>query len=250
MPDVPHPQEGLEEGRQQPDDALRLRRLLRQQLPTFRPDVPRGSSGAASGCGATCAAAASTARRGTRPGMLEKKQNVFDDFIAAAEYLVEREVHVAREARRSWADRTAGCWWARSMTQRPDLFARGAARGRRDGHAALPPVHRRRGVGDRVRLGRRTRTQFLPTRRTRRCTTSGPGTCYPATLITTADHDDRVVPSHSFKFAAALQAAQGCDKPILIRVETQGSHGYRPTDKRIAELADQWAFAARAMGMK
>jgi len=71
-----------------------------------------------------------------------------------------------------------------------------------------------------------------------------PGTCYPATLVTTADHDDRVVPSHSFKFAAALQAAQGCDRPTLIRVETQGSHGYRPTDKLIEEKADQWAFAA------
>jgi prolyl oligopeptidase len=68
------------------------------------------------------------------------------------------------------------------------------------------------------------------------------GTCYPATLVTTADHDDRVVPSHSFKFVAALQAAQGCSRPVLIRVETQGSHGYRPTDKRIAEAADVWAF--------
>jgi prolyl oligopeptidase len=76
------------------------------------------------------------------------------------------------------------------------------------------------------------------------------GACYPATLVTTADHDDRVVPSHSFKFAAALQAAQGCDKPVLIRVEVQGSHGYRPTDKLIAERADQWAFAAHHMGMK
>jgi prolyl oligopeptidase len=73
------------------------------------------------------------------------------------------------------------------------------------------------------------------------------GVCYPATLVTTADHDDRVVPSHSFKFVAALQAAQGCDRPVLIRVETQGSHGYRPTDKRIAELADEWAFTAAQM---
>ena len=73
------------------------------------------------------------------------------------------------------------------------------------------------------------------------------GTWYPAMLITTADHDDRVVPSHSFKFAATLQAAQGCDKPVLIRIETQGSHGYRPTDKRIAELADEWAFALANM---
>ena len=74
-----------------------------------------------------------------------------------------------------------------------------------------------------------------------------PGTCYPATLVVTADHDDRVVPSHSFKFAAALQAAQGCSRPTLIRVETQGSHGYSPTDKRIAELADEWAFALANM---
>jgi prolyl oligopeptidase len=77
-----------------------------------------------------------------------------------------------------------------------------------------------------------------------------PGTCYPATLITTADHDDRVVPSHSFKFAAALQAAQPCDRPVLIRVEVHASHGYRPTDKLIAERADQWAFAAEHLGMK
>ena len=76
-----------------------------------------------------------------------------------------------------------------------------------------------------------------------------PASCYPATLVTTADHDDRVVPSHSFKFTATMQAAQACAKPMLIRVEAQGSHGYRPTDKRIAELADEWAFAAAAMGM-
>ena len=75
------------------------------------------------------------------------------------------------------------------------------------------------------------------------------GTCYPATLVTTADHDDRVVPSHSFKFTAAMQAAQGCPKPVLIRVETQASHGYRPTDKRIAELADLWSFTAANVGM-
>ena len=75
------------------------------------------------------------------------------------------------------------------------------------------------------------------------------GTCYPATLVTTADHDDRVVPSHSFKFTAALQAAQGCERPTLIRVETGGSHGYRPTDKLIAEKADQWSFAAAHMGV-
>jgi prolyl oligopeptidase len=129
------------------------------------------------------------------------------------------------------------------MEQRPDLFA-----------VAMPAV----GVMDMLRYDRFTGgqlwsteygsssnleeftylLQYSPLHNLR------PGTCYPATLITTADHDDRVVPSHSFKFAAALQAAQGCDRPVLIRVETQGSHGYRPTDKLIAEKADQWAFAA------
>jgi prolyl oligopeptidase len=73
------------------------------------------------------------------------------------------------------------------------------------------------------------------------------GACYPATLITTADRDDRVVPSHSFKFAAALQAAQACDKPSLIRIEVAGSHGYRPTDRVIAEYADLWAFTLANM---
>ena len=70
-----------------------------------------------------------------------------------------------------------------------------------------------------------------------------PGTCYPATLITTADRDDRVVPGHSFKFAAALQAAQGCDHPTLIRIETRAGHGAgTPTSKKIDEYADLWAF--------
>ncbi len=75
-----------------------------------------------------------------------------------------------------------------------------------------------------------------------------PGTCYPATLITTADHDDRVVPAHSFKFAAALQAAQGCANPILIRIETRAGHGAgKPTAKLIEEAADRWAFLVRVL---
>jgi prolyl oligopeptidase len=76
------------------------------------------------------------------------------------------------------------------------------------------------------------------------------GTCYPPTIITTADHDDRVVPSHSYKFAAAMQHAQGCDNPILIRVETETSHGYMPTDKRIAQTADIWSFLAYELGVR
>ena len=77
------------------------------------------------------------------------------------------------------------------------------------------------------------------------------GCCYPATLITTADHDDRVVPAHSFKFAATLQAAQGCDKPILIRIETKAGHGAgKPTTKVIDETADRWAFLVKELGIK
>jgi len=77
------------------------------------------------------------------------------------------------------------------------------------------------------------------------------GCCYPPTLITTADHDDRVVPAHSFKFAARLQAAQGCDKPVLIRIETKAGHGAgKPTTKIIQETADRWAFLVKELGVK
>ncbi len=76
------------------------------------------------------------------------------------------------------------------------------------------------------------------------------GTCYPPTLITTADHDDRVVPAHSFKFAAALQAAQACGNPVLIRIETKAGHGAgKPTSKLIEETADAWAFLVKVLGM-
>jgi len=78
-----------------------------------------------------------------------------------------------------------------------------------------------------------------------------PGTTYPATLVTTGDHDDRVVPAHSFKFAAALQAAQGGDAPTLIRIETRAGHGAgKPTAKVIEEAADRWAFLVKVLGME
>jgi prolyl oligopeptidase len=78
-----------------------------------------------------------------------------------------------------------------------------------------------------------------------------PGTRYPATLATTADHDDRVVPGHSFKFIAALQAAQAGDSPVLIRIETKAGHGAgKPTTKLIEEAADRWAFLVRVLGME
>jgi prolyl oligopeptidase len=78
-----------------------------------------------------------------------------------------------------------------------------------------------------------------------------PGTCYPATLVTTADHDDRVVPGHSFKFAATLQPAQGCNRPTLIRIETKAGHGAgTPITKTIEQVADRWAFARYNMGIR
>ncbi len=176
-------------------------------------------------------------------GMRGNKQNVFDDFIAAAEYLVrERWTSPRHLAIRGGSN--GGLLVGAVMEQRPDLFA-----------VAIPQV----GVMDMLRYdqftgGRAWVTEYgsaqdptafewlirySPLHNVR------PGTCYPATLITTADHDDRVVPGHSFKFAAALQAAQACANPALIRIEVQASHGYRPTDKAIAEAADLWAFAHR-----
>jgi prolyl oligopeptidase len=179
-------------------------------------------------------------------GRREKKQTVFDDFIAAAEYLV-REGYTKPERLAIRGGSNGGLLVGAVMTQRPDLVG-----------VALPAV----GVMDMLRFQRFTGGQFWVDEygSSDDSTAAGylraysplqnlkPGTCYPATLVTTADHDDRVVPGHSFKFAAALQAAQGCDRPTLIRIETQGSHGYRPTDRIIAELADIWAFALTNLG--
>lgn len=180
-----------------------------------------------------------------RAGTRERKQNVFDDFIAAGEYLVQqRYTAPARLAIHGRSN--GGLLVGATMLQRPDLFG-----------AALPAV----GVLDMMRFqkfsagpywvddygssdepqGAKYLLAYSPLHNLRS------GTCYPATLITTADRDDRVVPSHSFKFAAALQAAQSCSKPALIRVEVAGSHGYRPTDRVIAEVADQWAFLLHAL---
>ncbi len=178
-------------------------------------------------------------------GMLDKKQNVFDDFIAVAEYLV-KEKYTSPAKLGIMGGSNGGLLVGAVMEQRPDLFA-----------VALPAV----GVMDMLRYdqftgGRAWRTEYGSSsnpEQFKHLIKYSPlhnikaGTCYPATLVTTADHDDRVVPSHSFKFTAALQKAQSCDKPILIRVETAGSHGYRPTNKRIEEVADQWAFTAAQM---
>ena len=183
-----------------------------------------------------------------KAGMFEKKQNVFDDFIAAAEYLIAQKYTSTAKLGIEGAS-NGGLLVGAVEEQRPDLFA-----------VALPAV----GVMDMLRYDKFTggkawsaeygssddSTAFKYLIKYSPLQNVKAGTCYPATLLSTADHDDRVVPSHTFKLTSAMQAAQGCDKPILVRIETQGSHGYLPTDKRIAELADQWAFAAGQMGMK
>jgi len=185
-------------------------------------------------------------------GMFEKKQNVFDDFIAAGEYLIhERYTSSAHLAINGGSN--GGLLVGAVMTQRPDLYA-----------AAVPQV----GVMDMLRYDRFTGgaawateygassdpVAFKYLRAYSPLQNIKQGVCYPATLVTTADHDDRVVPSHSFKFTATMQADQshvpGCDRPVLIRIEAQGSHGYRPLDRRIAEQADIWAFAAKHTGLK
>lgn len=183
-----------------------------------------------------------------RAGMREKKQAVFDDFISAAEYLI-REKYTSPGRLAMQGSSNGGLLVGAVLTQRPDLFK-----------VALSDV----GGFDMLRYQRFTAGKFWVAEygsagdgrafhyliRYSPLHNLKPKTCYPATLLTTADHDDRVVPSHSYKFAAALQAAQGCARPVLLRVETQASHGYIPTDKQIAEAADILTFAAANLGMR
>jgi prolyl oligopeptidase len=215
--------------------------------PTYRPDVPAWLELGGVWVTASMRGGGEYGEAWHEAGMLEKKQNVFDDFIAVAEHLI-KEKYTSPSRLAIMGGSNGGLLVGAVMQQRPDLFA-----------AAVPAV----GVLDMLRYDRFTGgrawateygTSSDPEQFKFLITYSPlhnvkPGTCYPATLVTTADHDDRVVPSHSYKFTAAMQEAQGCARPILIRVETQTSHGYRPTDKRIAELADIWAFTAAQMGV-
>ena len=178
-----------------------------------------------------------------------EKQNVFDDFIAAAEWLIA-EGYTSTPRLAIQGGSNGGLLVGAVMTQRPELFG-----------AALPAV----GVMDMLRY-------HTPSANARNWSTDyglsedpdefeaqldyspyhnlAEGVCYPPTLVTTADHDDRVVPWHSFKFGAALQYAQGCANPVLVRVETRAGHGAgTPIWMRIEALADQWTFLASALGL-
>ena len=180
-------------------------------------------------------------------GMKEKKQNVFDDFIAVAEWLFEHR-YTCSEKLAIAGGSNGGLLVGAIMTQRPTLAK-----------VALPAV----GVLDMLRFHKftigwnwiadygssdeaesfRYLLAYSPLHNLK------DGTAYPATLITTADHDDRVVPAHSFKFAARLQEAHRGPTPVLIRIETQSGHGSSSLSKQIAEMADEYAFIFQQLGV-
>jgi prolyl oligopeptidase len=175
-----------------------------------------------------------------------KKQNVFDDFICAAEWLIENR-YTSAEKLAIMGGSNGGLLVGACMIQRPDLFA-----------AVLPAV----GVLDMLRFHKFTigwawcsdygspenPEEFQALYAYSPLHNLKPGTAYPATLITTGDHDDRVVPAHSFKFASALQEHHIGENPVLIRIETKAGHGAgKPTDKVIEEIADQFAFLKRVL---
>jgi prolyl oligopeptidase len=182
-------------------------------------------------------------------GIKTKKQNVFDDFIAAAEFLISDKI-TSSDYLAIAGGSNGGLLIGACMTQRPDLF-----------RVCFPAV----GVMDMLRYHKFTAGagwaydygtaddnkemfdylyHYSPVQNVKK------GTCYPATMVTTADHDDRVVPAHSFKFAASLQAAQSCNNPVFISIETKAGHGAgKPTSKIIEEQSDKWAFLFWNMGL-
>jgi prolyl oligopeptidase len=183
-------------------------------------------------------------------GTKTRKQNVFDDFIAAAEWLIAKRY--TKPARLAIHGRSnGGLLVGAVMAQRPELFG-----------AALPGV----GVMDMLRYHTASANayawssdygtvedpeQFRALLSYSPLHNLKPGRCYPPTLATTADHDDRVVPWHSYKFTAALQQTQGCANPVLVSIETRAGHGAgKPTWMQIEDWANQWAFLAKHLGMQ
>ncbi len=185
-----------------------------------------------------------------KAGTKTKKQNVFDDFIAAGEYLIENK-YTSSNNLGIQGGSNGGLLVGACMTQRPDLYG-----------ACLPAV----GVMDMLRFHKFTAGRFWvddygcadeSKQEFEALNAYSPyhnlvdGTSYPATMVTTADTDDRVVPGHSFKFAARLQEAHDGPNPVLIRIESKAGHGAgKPTAKIIEEVADQWAFLAKHLGLE
>ena len=184
-----------------------------------------------------------------RAGTKLNKQNVFDDFIAAALWLIDNH-YTNPQKLAIQGGSNGGLLVGAVMAQRPDLFG-----------VALPAV----GVMDMLRFHKFTAgrfwvddygssddpEEFEALKKYSPYHNLKPGVDYPATLITTADTDDRVVPGHSFKFAARLQQSHTGETPVLIRIETRAGHGAgKPTSKIIEEISDMWAFAAKNLDMK
>ena len=182
-----------------------------------------------------------------RAGSREHKQTSFDDFIAAAEYLV-KERYTAPSKLAIYGHSNGGLLIGAMVTQRPDLFAVAIANA---GHHDMLRFHKFTvGAGWISEYGSPDDSSaFQYLRAYSPLHNVKAGTCYPATLLLTGDHDDRVVPSHSFKFAAALQAAQACERPILLRISSDASHQYASAASGLSELADRWAFTAARLGV-
>jgi len=179
----------------------------------------------------------------------ENRQRAYDDFIAVAEDLHRRKVTSPQHLGIQGGS-NGGLLMGVMLTQRPDLFGAVVCQ------VPLLDMLRYQTASANARQWSsdyglsedaadfKAQYAYSPVHNVK------PGMCYPPTLITTADHDDRVVPWHSFKFAAALQNAQSCSNPILIRVETRAGHGEgKPVWMQIEDFADQWAFVADALGM-
>jgi prolyl oligopeptidase len=181
-------------------------------------------------------------------GMKDHKQNVFDDYIAAAEWLIANK-YTSTPKLAVQGGSNGGLLVGAVLNQRPDLFG-----------VAIPQV----GVMDMLRFQKFTigwnwiadygsaeanEAEFKALYAYSPIHNVKPGAKYPATLITTADHDDRVVPAHNYKYAAALQAAQGGDNPILIRIDTNSAHGASNTTKAIEQTRDIYAFLFENLGV-
>ncbi|MGH8273619.1 MAG: prolyl oligopeptidase family serine peptidase [Gammaproteobacteria bacterium] len=181
-------------------------------------------------------------------GMLGKKQNVFNDFAWAAKYLIKKGYTSSKHLGIQGYS-NGGLLTGASITERPKLF--GAAY---IGHGVLDMLRYQKFSGGSYwapEYGSSDNKQafqwlikYSPLQNVHK------GTCYPPTYITTSWDDDRVVPSHEFKFAAKIQRAQGCDNPILLHTTGSTSHTYMPTDKEIAQTTDVWAFEAYNLGIK
>jgi prolyl oligopeptidase len=181
-------------------------------------------------------------------GMLGKKQNVFDDFAWAAKYLI-KQGYTSAEHLGIQGYSNGGLLTGASITQRPKLF--GAAY---IGHGVLDMLRYQKFSGGSFwapefgssdnKKAFEWLIKYSPLQNVKK------GVCYPPTLITTSWDDDRVVPSHAFKFTAKIQRAQGCDSPILLRTTDKTSHTYMPTDKQITRITDIWAFQAWNLGFR